>query len=58
MDCVWNQGCIDPPKAGRARACTSHMPIQWAKCWQLLKIEPNAWAGGRAAVQSALTFKL
>ena len=31
--------------AGRGHA-TPHMPVQRAKCWWLLKIEPNAWAGG------------
>ena len=46
-----------PTEAGRGHA-TLRMPVQRAKCWRLLKIEPNAWAGGKAAVQSALTFKL
>ena len=23
------------------------MPVETAKCWWLLKIEPNAWAGGK-----------
>ena len=41
-------------EAGRGRA-TPHMPVETAKCWWLLKIEPNAWA---AAAQSALTFKV
>ena len=51
------QGRIDLLKAGRGHA-TPHIPVQRAKCWRLLKIEPNAWAGGKAALQSALTFKL
>ena len=33
-------------KAGREHA-TLHMPVETAKCWWLLKIEPNAWAGGK-----------
>ena len=32
-------------KVGRGHA-TLHMPVETAKCWWLLKIEPNAWAGG------------
>ena len=41
-------------EAGRGHA-TPHMPVETAKCWWLLKIEPNV---AKAAVQSALTFKL
>ena len=26
-----------------------HMPVETAKCWWLLKIEPNAWAGGKGS---------
>ena len=26
-----------------------HMPVETAKCWWLLKIEPNAWAGGNGS---------
>ena len=33
-------------EAGRGHA-TPHMPVETAKCWWLLKIEPNAWAGGK-----------
>ena len=25
------------------------MPVETAKCWWLLKIEPNAWAGGKGS---------
>ena len=25
------------------------MPVEMAKCWWLLKIEPNAWAGGKGS---------
>ena len=25
------------------------MPVETAKCWRLLKIEPNAWAGGKGS---------
>ena len=32
-------------EAGRGHA-TPHMPVEMAKCWWLLKIEPNVWAGG------------
>ena len=28
---------------------TPHMPVETAKCWRLLKIEPNAWAGGKGS---------
>ena len=35
-------------KAGRGHA-TPHMPVETAKCWWLLKIEPNAWAGGKGS---------
>ena len=34
-------------EAGRGHA-TPHMPVETAKCCWLLKIEPNAWAGGCA----------
>ena len=34
--------------AGRGHA-TPHMPVETAKCWWLLKIEPNAWAGGKGS---------
>ena len=35
-------------EAGRGHA-TPHMPVETAKCWWLLKIEPNAWAGGKGS---------
>ena len=35
-------------EAGRGHA-TLHMPVETAKCWWLLKIEPNAWAGGKGS---------
>ena len=25
------------------------MPVETAKCWWLLKIEPNAWVGGKGS---------
>ena len=28
---------------------TPHMPVETAKCWWLLKIKPNAWAGGKGS---------
>ena len=36
----------DPAHTGHA---TPHMPVETAKCWWLLKIEPNAWAGGKGS---------
>ena len=42
VDCVaqlW-QGRIDPPEAGEGHA-TPIEPVQMAKCWRLLKIEPS-----------------
>ena len=38
------QGLIDP-RSGE-RACNSAYPVEMAKCWWVLKIEPNAWAAG------------
>ena len=35
-------------EAGKGYA-TPHMPVETAKCWCLLKIEPNAWAGGKGS---------
>ena len=35
-------------EAGRGHA-TPHMPVETAKCWWLLKIESNAWAGGNGS---------
>ena len=35
-------------EAGRGHA-TPHMPVKTAKCWWLLKIEPNAWEGGKGS---------
>ena len=35
-------------EAGRGHA-TPHMPVETTKCWWLLKIEPNAWAGGEGS---------
>ena len=41
-------GLIDP-RSGE-RACNSaYMPVETAKCWWLLKIEPNAWVGGKGS---------
>ena len=33
-------------EAGRGHA-TLHMPVETAKCWWLLKLEANVWAGGK-----------
>ena len=35
-------------EAGRGHA-TPHMPVERGKCWWLLKIEPNAWVGGKGS---------
>ena len=35
-------------EVGRGHA-TPHMPVETAKCWWLLKIEPNAWVGGKGS---------
>ena len=35
-------------EAGRGHA-TPNMPVETAKCWWLLKIEPNVWAGGKGS---------
>ena len=35
-------------EAGRGHA-SPHVPAETAKCWWLLKIEPNAWAGGKGS---------
>ena len=38
------------PRAYRRRGhAIPHMPVETAKCWRLLKIEPNAWAGGKGS---------
>ena len=38
------------PRAYRRRGhATPHMPVETAKCWWLLKIEPNAWADGKGS---------
>ena len=36
------------PKVRRGHA-TPHMSVEMAKCWWLLKIEPNVWAGGKGS---------
>ena len=41
----YKQGLIDP---GRGHA-TPHMPVETAKCWWLLKIEPNTWVGSKGS---------
>ena len=38
----------EPAKQGEEHA-TPHMPVETAKCWWFLKIEPNAWAGGKGS---------
>ena len=35
-------------EAGRGHA-TPHMPVETVKCWWLLKIEPNVWAGSKGS---------
>ena len=45
MDCIKG---LSTREAGRGHA-TLHMPVEMAKCWWLLKIEPNAWAGGKGS---------
>ena len=51
---IFNSGMVVHAKglstreAGRGHA-TPHMPVETAKCWWLLKIEPNAWAGGKGS---------
>ena len=52
----WHFGFIDDEstkglstrEAGKGHA-TPHMPVETAKCWWLLKIEPNVWAGGKGS---------
>ena len=50
--CVHGGRCfskgLSTHEAGRGHA-TPHMPVETAKCWWLLKIEPNAWAGGKGS---------
>ena len=46
-DLYINKG-LSTREAGRGHA-TPHMPAETAKCWWLLKIEPNAWAGGKGS---------
>ena len=43
-----NSKGLSTREAGRGHA-TPHMPVETAKCWWLLKIEPNAWAGGKGS---------
>ena len=44
------RGLLVQPRAYRRRGHTTpHMPVETAKCWRLLKIEPNAWAGGKGS---------
>ena len=45
IDCIKG---LSTREAGRGHA-TPHMPVETAKCWWLLKIEPNAWAGGKGS---------
>ena len=50
------QGCIDPPKAGRGHA-TPVQPVQRAKCWRLLNLEPRfEWYHVRAR-HNALIYR-
>ena len=37
-------------EAGRGHT-TPHMLVETEKCWWLLKIEPNAWAGGKGSLR-------
>ena len=36
-------------REGRRGHAIPHMPVEMEKCWWLLKIEPNAWAGGKGS---------
>ena len=45
---IINSKGLSTREAGRGHA-TPHMPVETAKCWWLLKIEPNAWAGGKGS---------
>ena len=38
-----------PAKRGEGMQLRIYMPVETAKCWWLLKIEPNAWAGGKGS---------
>ena len=50
------QGRIDPPKAGRGHA-TPVQPVQRAKCWRLLNLEPRfEWYHVRAR-HNALIYR-
>ena len=52
----WGQGRIDPPKAGRGHA-TPVQPVQRAKCWRLLNLEPRfEWCHVRAR-HNALIYR-
>ena len=44
----YKQGLIDPRRGGMQLHIA--MPVETAKCWWLLKIEPNAWAGGKLGI--------
>ena len=33
------------------------MPVETAKCWWLLKIEPNVWAGGKGSCSVCVDFQ-
>ena len=43
---------LSTPKGRRGHA-TPHMSVETAKCW-LLKIKPNAWAGGKGSCAAGL----
>ena len=34
------------------------MPVETAKCWWLLKIEPNAWAGGKGSCAACVDLQV
>ena len=54
-----NQGMckgLSTREAGRGHA-TPHMPAETAKCWWLLKIEPNAWEGGKGSCAVCVDFQ-
>ena len=40
---------LTPRAYRRSGHATPHMPVETAKCWRLLKVEPNAWAGGKGS---------
>ena len=48
VEVLHNNKGLSTREAGRGHA-TPHMPVETAKCWWLLKKNPNAWAGGKGS---------